>query len=316
VNIQADITTYFVDKGNKFYVNGTCTPLPAILDDLSITTVRLAVFSLGKPMYNYNEAFKLVKASGKKLFLDIHCSDYWADPSHQRIPVSWDFKDLNGLRDCFLSYIGAICEMIKDSEVDVEYVQIGNEITNGMLWPYLSELSECARFLRMSFFYVRDFFPLAKIVLHTDLSGFPEKAARWYQTMNDNGVICDIAGLSYYPVWHGTIKTLKETITRVHSSIQKPITLCEIGYMNTKHKTTAWFGDWQCGNIPYSPIGQAEYIRHLLSQLEEVKDIMIPELFYWGGFSFISQEHFPVALFDRKGNALPVYDTIRKINQA
>lgn len=316
MNIQADITTYFVDKGNKFFVNGTCTPLSTVLDNLSITTVRLAVFSLESPMYNYLDALKLVEASGKKLFLDIHCSDYWADPSHQRIPIKWNFKDLHGLRDCFLSYICAICEMVKATEIDVKYVQIGNEITNGMLWPYLSDLSECARFLKLAICCVKDYFPLAKTILHTDLSGSPEKAAHWYQLMNNNGVQYDIGGLSYYPVWHGTIKTLKETIIRVHSLIHKPVILCEIGYMNTEQKTTAWFGDWRSGDIHYTPHGQAEYIRHLLHQLDELNELIIPEMFYWGGFSFISQEHFPVALFDIKGNALPVYDTIQKINQA
>ena len=314
MKVQADITTFFTDKGNQFYVEGTSWPLWSLLDDLSISIVRLAVFSLEEQLYDYAEALKEIKAAGKKLYLDIHCSDYWADPSHQRIPITWDFKDINSLRSCFFKYICDICTLVYNSGVEVAYVQVGNEITNGMLWPYLNDLTECSRFLKIAISYIRDSFPGSKIVVHTDLSGFPDKAVQWYQAINSKGVFYDIVGLSYYPVWHGTLETLKKTINRVHFSCQKPVILCEIGYMSTTQKTKAWFGTWQCGSIDYTPQGQSDYLEYLVAQLAGYKEYIIPEMYYWGGFSYVSKEHFPVALFDNNGNALPAIKTIKRIN--
>jgi hypothetical protein len=52
-----------------------------------------------------------------------------------------------------------------------------------------------------------------------------------------------------------------------------------------------------------------QYLQELKAFLAPQKAHLHQEMFYWGAFSYDSEEHFPVALFDRKGNALPaLYD--------
>jgi arabinogalactan endo-1,4-beta-galactosidase len=116
----------------------------------------------------------------------------------------------------------------------------------------------------------------------------------------------DLVGLSYYPVWHGPLKELEKTVSDVSLLTGKNVILCEIGYMNTEQKTSAWFGHWKCDDIPYSPDGQRQYLEYFKKFLQNrLSPYLHPEMFYWGMFSYDNNDHFPVALFDRRGNALP-----------
>lgn len=315
MKIQADITTYLVDKDNHFFINGEEVSLSAILSILSIDTLRLAVFSNDSYLTDTEESLKLVKSLNKKLYLDIHCSDTWADPSHQEIPKSWDFIYVDDLRRCFISYIIDIFNKVLKYDLDVKFIQIGNEISNGLLWPYLSSPNEYISFLKIAHLLCRQFFPKAKIILHTDLSYSPEKAYLWYEFVEKYNLDYDFIGLSYYPVWHGSLHTLNSTVERLYDLTKKQIVICEMGYMNTEEKTSAWFGNWTCSNIEYSPNGQKRYLEHLLQHLRGLYGKIYPEIYYWGAFSYKSQEHHPISIFNKSGEVLPVFYVIMEKNR-
>jgi arabinogalactan endo-1,4-beta-galactosidase len=202
----------------------------------------------------------------------------------------------------------AIFESVKSKDINVQYVQVGNEISNGLLLPYLGSPYEYVDFIKTAHYLCRQYFPAAKIVLHTDLSYSSEKACAWYELIEKQRVDYDLIGLSYYPVWHGPLKQLEKTVTDVSELTGKKVILCEIGYMNTEQKTSAWFGHWKCDDIPYSPEGQKQYLEYFKSYIQNsISQYLHPEMFYWGMFSHSSKEHYPVALFDRHGNALPAF---------
>lgn len=303
---NVDITTFFLDRDMGQEVSSLLGPIEQVLDELNVDTVRVSVFS----DYRYLSQVP----SNKDIYLDIHLSDTWADPSHQEIPKSWDFMNLSGLRSCYIDYISTLIDYIKSLSLKVKYIQVGNEITNGFLWPYLYSPQEYVRFLKIAHFLLRDAFPDAKLIVHTDLSYSPEKAVNWYSQILDYQLDYDFIGLSYYPVWHGTLSTLRDTITSLNSIIQKQILLCEVGYMNTSRKTSAWFGNWQCDNIPYSPQGQARYIKHFYDFSMTLQECLVPELYYWGAFSFKSNEHYPMSLWSKRGKPLPALLAIKEIN--
>lgn len=314
MKINADITTALFDKEMFYRLNGESADINAILNYADIDTVRLSFFSNTSTLSTITQTLDSIKKIQANLYLCVHCSDSWADPSHQNIPKEWDFKDARGLKECFIDYLMTIFKAVRDSGVRVRMVQVGNEISNGLLWPYLNTPYEYVDFIKTAHRLCRQYFPAALIVLHTDLSYSTQKATQWYSLMSMRNVDYDLIGLSYYPVWHGTLANLTDTVKQLYGLIGKQIILCEIGYMNTTQKSSAWFGDWQCGDIPYSEEGQDMYLKYLLQYAQEhLSACLYPEMFYWGMFSSSSEEHFPISLFNRGGEALPALYTLNKI---
>ena len=76
-----------------------------------------------------------VKASGFKLLLDIHYSDWWADPGQQNKPAAWQNLSFTVLKESVYAYTKFVHESMKKENILPDMVQIGNEISGGMLWP-------------------------------------------------------------------------------------------------------------------------------------------------------------------------------------
>ena len=75
------------------------------------------------------------KALGQKVLLDIHYSDFWADPSTQTKPAAW--TDLHGaaLQAAVREYTAGVLDALDAVGASPDMVQIGNETNAGMLWP-------------------------------------------------------------------------------------------------------------------------------------------------------------------------------------
>jgi arabinogalactan endo-1,4-beta-galactosidase len=309
---QADITTYLLnpDEKNVFFVNNTKTDFAAILKASDLSTLRLSFFSEDSallPIGKSLQILKQVKQSNSSLYLCVHCSDSWADPSHQVVPASWSFSNKNELMKVFLEYLESIFGQVKNTGVEVKIVQVGNEISNGLLWPHLTKPYEYVNFIKAAHALSRHYFPQAQIVLHTDLSYSFKKALDWYGFMEKRKVDYDLVGLSYYPAWHGDFARLSKTMREAFALTSKKIILSEVGYMNTEQKTSAWFGEWKCDNIRYSPEGQKTYLNRLKQFSLDHAQILHSDLFYWGMFSSNHPDHFPIALFNNQGHALPAF---------
>ena len=76
-----------------------------------------------------------IEAAGGKLYLDIHYSDFWADPQHQDIPAAWQGQDLPQLTNTVRAYTQSVIKAFAAQHTPVDMVSIGNEIRNGILWP-------------------------------------------------------------------------------------------------------------------------------------------------------------------------------------
>ncbi len=76
---------------------------------------------------------KTLQADGLKIYLDLHYSDFWADPGKQCIPAGWP-TDLAGLTAKVQSYTQQVISAFARQGTPVDMVSIGNEVTNGMLW--------------------------------------------------------------------------------------------------------------------------------------------------------------------------------------
>jgi arabinogalactan endo-1,4-beta-galactosidase len=137
----ADISwlTEMEAAGKKFYNSeGVQTECMALLKSLDMNAVRLRVWV--NPTDGWcNAADLLVKARrasnlGMRIMIDFHYSDSWADPSKQTKPAAWTTYDLNGLKTAVANHTRDVLTLLKNNQIAVEWVQVGNETGNGMLW--------------------------------------------------------------------------------------------------------------------------------------------------------------------------------------
>ncbi len=87
--------------GARFTDDGVPGSALSILDRHGLNYVRLRLW-VNPPAGYSNLASDLrmakrIEAAGDKLYLDIHYSDFWADPQHQDIPAAWQGQDLTQL---------------------------------------------------------------------------------------------------------------------------------------------------------------------------------------------------------------------------
>ena len=140
----ADISALKVleDGGAVYRDNGVPGGAIDILRNHGVNWVRLRLFvdpNSSDPFVvndlDYTIALaQRAKASGAKLLLDFHYSDTWADPGHQTKPAAWGSLSFSALVQRVHDYTHDAVTEFKNAGVLPEMVQIGNEISNGMLW--------------------------------------------------------------------------------------------------------------------------------------------------------------------------------------
>jgi len=186
---------------------------------------------------------KRAKRAGMKILLDPHYSDFWADPGKQPIPASWP-TDLAGLTTKIHSYTRELVCAFADQGTPVDIVQVGNEITNGILWPagqlYLSDGTQqwpqLAQLLKAGVAGAREAasrrghaHPI-RTMLHIDKGGKMGDTRWFFDNITAQGVPFDIIGQSYYPMWHGSIAELQANLDDSVSRYGKPVLLAEVAY--------------------------------------------------------------------------------------
>ncbi|MBP6186452.1 MAG: glycosyl hydrolase 53 family protein, partial [Rhodoluna sp.] len=78
---------------------------------------------------------KRIKKAGLSFVLDLHYSDWWADPGSQRTPAAWQELGQPELEQKVADYTADVLNRFARQQTSPQWVQIGNEIANGMLWP-------------------------------------------------------------------------------------------------------------------------------------------------------------------------------------
>ena len=285
---------------------------------LNVREVRISFFSEESnllPAYLSRKAVRYFSAQGFGIYIVFHLSDSWADPSNQKTPDSWRSLEIRQLFSNLERYLERNVLELGCSETSIRYVQVGNEITNGMLWPVGHDLSVMLEILGRSLSIVRNQLKTVSIVVHTDLSGQPDRCLEFYRILARRRIEFDRIGLSYYPCWHGEIHNLQKTLEKISLNLDMSVVLSEFGYMHTKQKTESWHGEWRGFDLPYSPRGQSRYICKLVEFLTSGSFRIDEHIYYWGGISCSCQDHYPVSLFDDSGAAFPAAEAIAWANR-
>lgn len=187
---------------------------------------------------------KRIKAAGMNFALDFHYSDYWADPDKQYKPAAWQGLTGTALENKLYEYTKEVLTRLKQENVAPVIVQVGNEISHGMVWPegkILDTATEDNWAALMGLYKagqkaVREVLPDTKLMVHLALGGENTLCREFLDKMNKYGAEFDLVGLSYYERWHETYNDLQANLYDLARRYHKPVLVCEYdaGIENTK----------------------------------------------------------------------------------
>ena len=176
------------------------------------------------------------KEKGLDVMLDFHYSDTWADPAHQTKPATWANVNFAALKDSVYAHTQYALNLVHAAGVTPKWVQIGNEIPSGLLWPdgHVNNPAQLAQLINAGNQADKDFNPAIQTIVHID-QGNDNARFRWFfDLMQQNGAQFDIIGASYYPHWLGsdytvTISDLGNNLQDMVSRYNKPVMIVEVG---------------------------------------------------------------------------------------
>jgi arabinogalactan endo-1,4-beta-galactosidase len=264
---------------------------------------------------------KRVKASGATLLLDIHYSDTWADPSKQFKPAAWENLSFEELQKQVEDYTRETLTRFVAAGVTPDYVQLGNEITNGMLWPdghvEFAKRQDTAAWDRFAALQNAAFKGLSaafagrsmpQIVLHIESTGNLPRTEWFLSEAARTGIRYDVMGFSYYPQWHGSMDDLAATLALAARLGGKPVMVAEtacpwkpVDTSGPDDKPIVW---------PANAEGQRQFARVLAKVARDVPGGACKGIYWWYPEAVPNPEinvwlGGGCALFDDSGRLLP-----------
>ncbi len=233
---------------------------------------------------------KQIKDAGLNFMLDFHYSDTWTDPGKHSTPSSWNSSDPDVLADELYKYTVNCLKELIEAGATPDFVQPGNEITYGMLWPtghcypdggnYGSgTFVNFAKYLKAGIKAIRETCPKAKIVIQTELS-WDQNVTNFYKTLKTYTDDYDIIGLSYYPYYHGKLSVLDNVLTSLETTHKdKRIQIVETGYFHAYYPDDAKYKISTFPNWPATDAGQLQFIKDLIATLKRHNSV--DGLYWW-----------------------------------
>jgi arabinogalactan endo-1,4-beta-galactosidase len=227
--------------------------------------------------------------AGMKLMIDFHYSDWWADPGKQNKPKAWATMGLNGLLQAIDTHTRQVLTALKQNGVTPEWVQVGNETNDGMLWETGRASKDMASFAAMvnsGSKAVKAIFPSAKVIVHIS-NGYDNSLFRWmFDGLRANNAEFDVIGMSLYPdpaKWKETNEQVLVNMRDMVSRYGKEVMMCEVGM----------------------PVDQAEtcrlFLDDLIRKMKQVPDNKGLGVLYWEPECHNNWKGYKLGAFDNAG---------------
>lgn len=290
-----DISSLIVEENNGISyknTNGASAKLETILAQNGVNTVRQRLWvnpsdgTYGLD-YNLQLAARMVNA-GMKVYLDMHLSDTWADPSHQTTPSGWSTTDVGTLAWQVYNYTMDVCNSFAEKNIPLEIVSIGNEIRAGLLWPLgsTSNYHNIAQLLHSAAWGIKDsqLSSKPKIMIHLDNGWSWSEQSYFYDTVLAEGPLLtsdfDLMGVSYYPFYgsSATLASLKSTLADMASTWGKGLVVAETNWPFACPSPAYTFPS-DLKSIPFSAAGQTTFLKDVASVVAGTKNGL--GMFYW-----------------------------------
>jgi endoglucanase len=260
---------------------------------------------------------KRVKATGAKLIVDLHYSDTWADPAHQQKPKAWAGLHGEDLERKVESYTADVMQKLKANGTPPDFVQIGNETTDGLLFPDgnlsgddkaddAKRWTAAGRLFSAGSRGVRSVFPKdqTRVIIHISSGGKAGVPTWFFDHIAEQKVDFDVIGLSFYPMWGDSMDDLKKNLAGLVKH-GRQIMIMETAEPYRDHKVKA---DAKI-SWPLTPQGQKKFLAELMNVVgqtpggigvvwwyPEIEDR--PKMRIWEGAA--------TSWFDQEGRVLPI----------
>nr|MCR5741120.1 arabinogalactan endo-1,4-beta-galactosidase [Gammaproteobacteria bacterium] len=275
-----------------------------------------------------------------KVILDLHYSDTWADTKTQIVPSEWKDYTYNEVLDSIYTYTKDVLNTIKDNNLSIDYIQIGNEIDYGIISPFGyidwdkrdESFDKVAEILSNGIKATREIFPSTKIIIHTanglyrwvyeDTWGNAEM--HFYEELEKRNLDYDIIGASFYTFENDVtpISYISDIIDNYKDKFDKEVMMVETSYAYTyeynDYTSNIFYKDKELEEYPVSFEGQTKLILDLIEELASAKDNNGIGLCYWGGEwipntdSFMKSTWANQALFTYEGIATPTLSLFKE----
>ncbi|GAA4335644.1 glycoside hydrolase family 53 protein [Flaviaesturariibacter amylovorans] len=284
--------------GRRFYNSaGAEMEGMALLKSLGMNTIRLRVWV--NPAGGWNGKNDVLakalraKALGMRVMVDFHYSDSWADPGQQTKPAAWAALNLQGLKGALAAHTVDILSALRTAGVTPEWVQVGNETNNGMLWPEgraSSNMAAYAALVDTGYVAVKSVFPAAKVIVHVS-NGWDNGLFTWnIGGLVSNGARFDVIGLSVYPTlsnWATTNGEVAMNMNNMAARYNKHVMVVEVGM--------PWDSPQECG----------PFIADLIRKTRAVPNRKGLGVLYWEPQAYGGWKGYTLGAFDNSGKPTP-----------
>lgn len=273
----------------------------ALMKELGLNAVRLRVWVNPKGGFSGKDDVLVMalraKQHGMALMIDFHYSDWWADPGKQYIPAAWQEMDYDQMRQALADHTKEVLQLLKDHDIDVRWVQVGNETTNGFLWPMgraQENMAQYAGLTKAGYEAVKAVYPEAKVIIHLDGGCDPHRYNFIFDGLKQFDCPWDIIGISVYPYWdieakletswEGTIRDFTANVRSLYAKYRTPLMIVETGVEAKK------------------PVEGKQIMAEIIRAAKEDCDGQCQGVFYWAPEA---EGHYPLGAFqDHKPTAI------------
>ena len=229
------------------------------------------------------------QAQGMAIMIDFHYSDWWADPGKQNIPARWRHYNYEAMKRALAMHTTETLKLLKDNGVDVKWIQIGNETTNGFLWPMghtPENMKQYAGLTEAGYRAAKKVYPIATCIVHLDAACDIDRYHTIFNGLKKYKAHFDMIGVSVYPYWDmdaGLTKSEDETLERVIANINTlskeygcPVMIVETGYEARR------------------PEAGKAFMTRLIDAARNQTNGNCPGVFYWAPEA---EGHYPLGAF-------------------
>lgn len=347
--------------GARYYDRGQEKDVLQIMKDYDVDTIRLRIWN--DPYSEDGESYgaggndmettlymaKKVTEAGMGVLVDFHYSDFWTDPGKQYKPKAWKDYTVPELEKAVYDFTKDCLNRLVEAGVRIRMVQVGNEVTGGLLWPegQLPNYDNCAKFISAGIRACREVNELIPVMIHLDNGGNNELYRRWFDNYMRKGENFDVIGMSYYPFWHGSLKQLEDNMNDIAVRYHKDIYVAEVSMGFTMEDYAAYEKlepSQRKGyatkpeiaekvDYPMTKEGQKLFTEDFLNRLRNVAEGRGKGFFWWepawipvpgsgwatpASLQYMNNDPGPCgnewanqALFDYDGNVNPALEVIR-----
>lgn len=302
----ADISwiTQMEATGVKFYSSaGVETECVKLMKSLGMNSIRLRVWV--NPTDGWcNKEDLLVKAIrannlGMRIMIDFHYSDKWADPGQQTKPAQWQSYTMEQLKSAVSSHTKEVLSLLKSNGIPVEWVQVGNETGNGMLWEEGKASTNMANYAALNnagYDAVKAIYPNAKVIVHIQ-EGNKNSLFRWiFDGLKSNNAKWDVIGMSLYPQADTWQKLNADCLSNINDMVARygcEVMICEVGMpWNQPNESKAFLSD-------------------IIAKAKSVANGKCLGVFYWEPQSYNGWNGYQLGAFDGTGKPTAALDAFK-----